>query len=73
MVNFGIDFAGGVSIEARINQKPNLASMREVLSKLDVGEVMLQNFGSEKDISIRIGNLAKEEDLTQKVEKIKSV
>ena len=69
--NFGIDFAGGTSIEARLNEKPDLSKMREVLSDLDIGEVMLQNFGSEKDISIRIGNLAKEEDLTQKVDKIK--
>lgn len=69
--NFGIDFAGGISIEARIDQKPDLASMRENLSKLDMGEVMLQNFGTDRDISIRIGNLSKAEDLTKKVEKIK--
>lgn len=70
--NFGIDFAGGISIEARMDQKPDLGKMREVLSKLDLGEIMLQNFGTDKDISIRIGNMAKEEDLTKKVDKIKN-
>lgn len=69
--NFGIDFAGGIAIEARIDQKPDLTKMREVLTKLDIGEVMLQNFGSENDISIRIGNASGETNLTEKVNLIK--
>lgn len=70
--NFGIDFAGGISIEARIQEKPNLSKMRETLTKLDIGEVMLQNFGSEHDISIRIGNAKNEENLQEKVDLIKN-
>jgi preprotein translocase subunit SecF len=54
--NFGIDFIGGVSIEARTSNIPDLAKMREVLNKLDIGEVILQNFGSDYDLSIRIGS-----------------
>ncbi len=69
--NFGIDFVGGISIEARIGEKPDIGHMREVLSKLDIGEVMLQTFGSENDISIRVGNFGDEKDLTQKVTKVK--
>jgi preprotein translocase subunit SecF len=45
--------------------------MREVLSKLNVGEVMLQNFGSDEDISIRIGNSGEETDLMHKVTIVK--
>jgi preprotein translocase subunit SecF len=68
--NFGIDFKGGISMEVRISQAPDLAKMREVLSDLDIGEIVLQNFGSEKDISIRAG-VSSEENLMQNIELIK--
>jgi len=69
--NFGIDFAGGISIEARISEKPDLAKMREVLTKLEIGEIILQNFGSDEDISIRIGNVQGETNFNEKVALIK--
>lgn len=69
--NFGIDFAGGIAIEARVSENPDLGKMRDILTKLDIGEVMLQNFGSDKDISIRIGNASGESNLTEKVNLIK--
>lgn len=54
--NFGIDFIGGIVIEVRIDQKPDLAKMREVLGKLKIGEVTLQDFGDHHDLSIRVGS-----------------
>ena len=69
--NFGIDFAGGISIELRINQAPDLAKMRTVLNELNIGEIVLQNFGSDKDISIRAG-ISSEENLMHNIELIKS-
>ena len=48
--NFGIDFAGGISMELRINQTPDLAKMRMILNELNIGEIVLQNFGSDKGI-----------------------
>ncbi len=73
-LNFGIDFSGGISIDARINQTPDLAKMREVLSSINIGEVMLQTFGTENDISIRVGlkDMKTSEDLMKNVELIKS-
>jgi len=62
--NFGIDFAGGISMELRINQTPDLAKMRMILNELNIGEIVLQNFGSDKDISIRAG-ISSEENLMQ--------
>jgi preprotein translocase subunit SecF len=53
--NFGIDFIGGISMEVRTDQEPDLVQMREVLGGLDIGEIVLQNFGTSKDLSIRIG------------------
>jgi preprotein translocase subunit SecF len=69
--NFGIDFIGGVSIEARTNHVPDLAKMREVLNKLDIGEVTLQNFGSDYDLSIRIGSNS-EENLQKNIQLVKT-
>lgn len=70
--NFGIDFAGGVTIEARSSEIPDLAKMREVLSELNIGEVMIQYFGSEYDLSIRVGNNS-EENLLHNISMIKTV
>lgn len=68
--NFGIDFAGGISIDIRINKEADLAKMREVLGDLNIGEVVLQNFGSPYDLSIRVGS-SSEEDLVKNIELIK--
>lgn len=68
--NFGIDFIGGISIEVRTDKEPDLAEMREVLGELDIGEVVLQNFGSTRDLSIRVG-VSDEENLMQNIALIK--
>ena len=54
--NFGIDFAGGILIEAQtINGPADLAAMRGSLSQLSLGEVSLQQFGNTgRDIMIRV-------------------
>lgn len=69
--NFGIDFIGGISIELRSDQVPDLPSMREALNDLKIGEVVLQNFGSDKDLSIRVG-VSSEENLMHNIELIKT-
>ncbi len=53
-LNFGIDFAGGILIEARAPEQPDLADIRERLSGLGLGEVALQAFGAENDVLIRL-------------------
>ncbi len=53
--NFGIDFIGGISMEIRTNEEPDLAKMREVLGDLEIGEVVVQKFASPKDLSIKVG------------------
>jgi len=68
--NFGIDFIGGISIEVRTDQEPDLNKMREVLGDMDIGEVVLQNFGTSKDLSIRVG-VSSEENLMANIALIK--
>lgn len=54
-LNMGIDFQGGILIEAGMpTAAPDLAAMRASLDGLGLGEVALQEFGSPSDILIRI-------------------
>ena len=53
-LNFGIDFAGGILMEVRAPQPPDLADMRERLGGLGVGEVSLQSFGDPNTVLIRL-------------------
>src|SRR5262249_32043342 len=53
-LNFGIDFAGGILMEVRAPQAPDLAEMRGKLDDLGVGEVALQSFGDPNTVLIRL-------------------
>ncbi len=54
-LNFGIDFRGGILLEARSTEGPaNLADMRSTLAGLGLGEVSLQEFGEPEDVLIRV-------------------
>lgn len=53
-LNFGIDFVGGTVIEVQVPSAPDLSAMREDLNNLEIGEVSLQEFGTPKDLLIRL-------------------
>ncbi|MBT3926513.1 MAG: protein translocase subunit SecF [Rhodospirillaceae bacterium] len=53
-LNFGIDFEGGILIEVGTEQTADIAGMRATLGDLGLGEVSLQEFGSDTDVLIRI-------------------
>lgn len=53
-LNLGIDFKGGLLIELRTPEKADVAGMRSTLNALGLGEVKLQNFGSDRDLLIRV-------------------
>lgn len=53
--NFGIDFLGGIAIEARSTKGvAHLAAIRATTSTLGVGEVTLQEFGNAETVLVRV-------------------
>lgn len=53
-LEFGVDFAGGILMEVKTEGPADLASMREQLSELGLGEVALQEFGAADTVLIRL-------------------
>lgn len=52
--NFGIDFKGGILLEVKMQQAPDLGELRSKLDGLNLGEISLQQFGAPDDILIRV-------------------
>lgn len=53
-LNFGIDFRGGLLIEARAAQAIQVSALRHQLNNLSIGETSLQEFGDTQTILIRV-------------------
>ena len=54
-LNYGIDFAGGTLMELRAKSGPaQLAELRSLGDKLQLGEVEVQAFGGDTDVTLRI-------------------
>jgi preprotein translocase SecF subunit len=52
-LNFGIDFQGGLLIEARSEQKVDVADVRKRVSALNLGDVQVQHVGGDRGVMIR--------------------
>lgn len=70
-LNLGIDFKGGILIEAKAQQAIDIANLRSDLSTLNLGEVELQQFGAPDDVLVRIQR--QEGDETAQMKAIQSV
>jgi SecD/SecF fusion protein len=54
-MNYGIDFRGGTSIEVQSKQgAADSGDVRDRLGELNLGDVQVQNFGSDRELLIRI-------------------
>jgi preprotein translocase subunit SecF len=53
-LNFGVDFVGGLMIEAQFEQPPELDTLRGQINAMNVGDTSLQQFGGPRNVSIRL-------------------
>lgn len=53
-LNFGLDFTGGALVEIGYSQAADLNELRSQLRDLGYPEARVQNFGSERDVVIRL-------------------
>jgi len=53
-LNLGVDFVGGLMIEAKFQQPAHLDTLRGTIDNLGVGQSSLQQFGDPKTVSIRL-------------------
>ena len=53
-LNLGIDFRGGILIEAQSQNAVEVAKIRSDLGRLSLGDISIQSFGSKRDILIRV-------------------
>lgn len=52
--NYGIDFAGGTIFQVKFDKAPDLNVIRTVMKQANIGDVIIQNYGSDRDIMIRV-------------------
>jgi len=53
-LNFGVDFTGGTVMEVSYEQPPELDRIRTSMAGLGFAEASVQNFGSSRDVLIRL-------------------
>jgi len=58
-LNFSIEFTGGTAVEATYAQTADLAHTRGVVNALGYGDVQVQNYGTSRDVIIRVPAKAK--------------
>lgn len=70
-LNFGVDFAGGILIEARKATPIDLADVRAKVNALNFGDISLQEFGRNTDILLRVQSQGDEKAEMAAVQKIR--
>ncbi|MHB1145178.1 MAG: protein translocase subunit SecF [Thiobacillus sp.] len=53
-LNLGVDFTGGTLMEVRTSQPADLHTIRTALEKTGLPEISVQNFGTSRDVLIRL-------------------
>lgn len=53
-LNYGIDFAGGTLVQLKFNDPADIGKIREGLKEIDLGESVIQEYGSPQEVLIRV-------------------
>ncbi|MGF1446821.1 MAG: protein translocase subunit SecD [Pikeienuella sp.] len=53
-LNFGIDFRGGTMVEIQTAEPADLGEIRATVSDMNLGDVAVQSFGSDRDVLVRV-------------------
>jgi preprotein translocase subunit SecF len=65
-LNMGVDFRGGIVIEARLTAPADFGAIRNSLGPLNLGHIGLQEIGTPVDVSIAIERQAGDDEVQQK-------
>jgi preprotein translocase subunit SecF len=72
-LNYSIDFNGGYIFEVKMPKAPDIQSLRDRLGSLGLGDVSIQQFGSESDLMIRLGKSEDGEGQAKAIQQVKDV
>ena len=67
-LNYGIDFKGGTLIELRSNNI-DVTSVRNILKKMDIGDVNVKKFGKDGDFLIKVEEQGNNNKLIPEIKK----
>lgn len=60
-LNLGIDFSGGTLLQLRFSEPAVISSIRHVLGDLGLGNSMVQHFGEDREVLIRVSDATAEQ------------
>jgi preprotein translocase subunit SecF len=64
--NYGIDFVGGTLVQVKFAENTNASKIKESLSALDLGSVVVQHFGDDSnEYLVRVQESAKNKELSK--------
>jgi preprotein translocase subunit SecF len=68
-LNEGIDFSGGTLLQLRFSQPADLHAVREVLDTIGMGKGIVQHYGNEREVLIRVAqHPGEEQDIGKRVQ-----
>ncbi|HVG77205.1 MAG: protein translocase subunit SecF [Candidatus Rokuibacteriota bacterium] len=70
-LKYDIDFTGGSLVQVRFEKTPAIADVRRALSRINLGDAIIQEFGTSREYIIRVslGAAGASEELGPKIEK----